>query len=261
MGRKTGLAVLFIGLIFVATMLGALSIARAATLQDLAASMGGTNRALAGGRSYLIVEAQGFPEGLTSLFNMNASAVFSSAILEGSPEFASLNVSFVTRMPANATDYYGYEVEALFLSIRSNVSYYDRLLAVGHYQPTYPVTGIRLFNSNDTGHWNVTVRMFPETYPTLNIPQNSDWLSFTSQDEAYLSVGLHGYGQMTSTNGTTYFYWLSTWFDFNQTLTTFYRFSYPPVALLGYGASIFIVIASVCFLLYAAWRQKQKRRN
>lgn len=248
---KIGIAVLVVGLVFAIALPVAVTAVGNSAFQDLSTRSREVNRAVARGVPWLSMYVNGYIEGITALFNMTATAVFPGAIVEGAQRFPNLTVSFVIILPANASYFYGQRVDAYFLSTRSSIPFDDRILGVGGYEPSD--VGVYVLGLNGTGSWNVTVHMYPESYPTLNIPQNqSDWLSFTSQAETYLSVGLHGWGDMIGVNGTVYTYSLSTWFDFQQSPTTFYRFSYPVAAWLGYGGSMLIAVASLCLLLHRA---------
>jgi hypothetical protein len=100
------------------------------------------------------------------------------------------------------------------------------------------------------------------SYPGLDTPQDqSNWLSFTAQTEGYLYVGLMSFGKMVAANGSEYTYYLSTWFNFSESPTTFYRFSYPVAAWLGYGSSIFVGALSSLGLLVHVARAKTRKKK
>jgi hypothetical protein len=247
MKTDTSIAVLFIGIVLASALSGTVTAAGNMAFQEVSARCTGVNRAVAVGESWLSLDMGPFE--ITSAFNASATAIFPKGILEGPWTFSNVNVSFLITIPD--------DTYLEFLTVTAEfISSDNHHFASGDSEGEFFLCVI-----NRTGSWNTTVRIYPDTYPLLPIPQNqSGLLPFTSQKETSLYVGLAGFGGM-SVNGTQYLYQFSTWFHFQDFQTTFYRFSYPSTALLGYDISILIVVASVCLLLYTVWRQRHKQRS
>lgn len=242
-----------VGVIFAVVLAVGITIAGYSVFLDMSARSREVNREVAHGDPTFHLGVNGSDYHIDYEFNMTAKAVFPRAVVEGTIDF-NLNVSFVIMLPANASYYSGYLVEA-YLSSGPIVSGFPTGgLALGGYDPYPDNSGVLVkgepMGETGIGFWNVTVYMTAALPHGLNLPQNQSWLSFTNQAETHLFIFLHGNGNMTAANGTKYTYTLLTLFNFQGNPTIFYRFSYPVVAWLGYGSSILIAVASLYRLIH-----------
>jgi len=247
---KKSAAISVSGIILAVVLATSITLAGNWVLFDVSSRSGEVNRSIAHGVTWL----ESFGTGPShysgyynsSAFNLTARTVFPRAVLEGTPEF-NLSVFFAISVPANTSEYQSFHVSA-YLS-----SDHFGLLGAGYYDPRSPEGEVYVrgtdFGGTGLGFWNVTVQMVPILHPGLNISQSQDWLSFTSQTDANLSMSLSGaiyMGNASDTRG----YSSSTWFYVQGNPTTFYRFSYPLGAWLGYGSSILVGAVSLCLLAY-----------
>jgi hypothetical protein len=193
---------------------------------------------------------------VASAAGMNATIVFPRAVVEGTVYFF-ISVSFVTMLPANASySLTSGSVIAYFHSGSLSPDYETRGFAEGYYD--FLAMGVSLVKGDPRGgmiiyFWNITVWMNVDSPPRPpGFPQNQSWMSFINQAETHLGIWLDGSIDMVAANGTNYNYTLGNSFDFQGNPTTFYMFSYPAWAWLGYGGSILVAL----FLLI-----REKRRS
>lgn len=196
----------------------------------------------------------------TDPLNINATVVFPRAIVRDGYYFL-MNVSFAIMLPANASYFSGRYVVAAFSPGPNPYYYYSKSVAEGEesfYSPTRIDVKGEPMGGTGIGFWNVTLWMIilhPPSQPAVDISQNQSWLSFTSQVETHLTMFMDGGGIMTATNGYNYSYQASASFNFQGNPATFYVFSYPVGAWLGYGASILIGVATLLFLIHENGRR------
>jgi len=186
-----------------------------------------------------------YSNGNTGLFKVNATAVFPRAFYTGyfGGEICLVNVTFTMMLPANVSYFSPFFVETIFFYIPNSTP----SVALGYEDITGsgPVVSGESMGGTGTGSWNVTVW----TYCYMQaVPHNQFWLSFTGQAVAPLYVQLAGGGNLTAANGSNYYYEILAPFYFQGTPTTFFVFSPSVGTWVGYGVSIFVVVASI-FLL------------
>jgi hypothetical protein len=226
---------------------------------DISAKSSGVNREVVrGDPSFSSVNTSGSYTDYA--FNMNATAVFPSAIVYGTWD-TYLNVSFTLVLPADVSNFSGHLVEAYIHSgpIVSGVptGAYPVFWFYRYTNSGIIVKGVPMGGAG-VGSWNVTMFGVPPPEPFFEVGKSHAWLSFTSQAEMQLSIFLHGDGNLTYGNGSAYPYTLLTLFNFQRN-TTVYYFGYPIAAYLGYGSSILIGAASLYYLISAATSRQNKK--
>jgi hypothetical protein len=189
---------------------------------------------------------------------MNATALFPSTVLEGNYNY-NVTVFFTVMLPANASYYYGWMAGwYLYSGPIVNGTPTGRVGPSGSYPVEVLVKGEPMGEAG-IGFWNLTISAVPPPVPFSGGGGPVSWLSFTVQTEAYLSIFLWGWGNVTASNGTVYAYSLSTLFNFQNSTITFYEFGYPVVAVLGYVGSFVIVVFSLAYLINSRKSRQVKK--
>lgn len=111
-----------------------------------------------------------------------------------------------------------------------------------------PVINGTPIGGTGTGSWNITEWEYRNT--GVDISHNQSLLSFTSQVATHLSIELEGEGNVIVANGTNHIYYIGAEFYFQGNSTTFFVTSPSVGTWLGYGVSLFVVIASVYLLVH-----------
>jgi hypothetical protein len=265
MGKSRKICV--VGIVFAVLLAVGITYAGNSVLASISAESTKINRDVAHGDStFTYVNRSGSYTDYA--YNMNVTALFPRAVLDWTYNY-NVTVFLAIMLPANASYYYGYEVDWYFYS-GSNVSATTGHQAWGEFF-TYPnygaVEGAPMgilvkgepMGEAGIGFWNDNIYVLPPPGPFSSYGGPVSWLSFTSQTEDHLSIFLYGDGNVTASNGTVYAYKLLTLFNFQNSTTTFYLFGYPVAAYLGYISSFVIVVVSLNYLISRRKRKQVKK--
>jgi len=264
---KGSMAILAVGFVIAIVLSAAITVADDSAQQGISAESREVNRVSSSQENWenftVYVDAENTTySAYVNMFNATATAIVPRAVEY--PNDFSISLLLTVELSANATRFLAEVWDISFLDANyGSVAWGYHMLADDQKAMTVNGTSV---GGTGVGAWNLTVN-FDGFY--CSIPQQTNWLSFTSEAKAHLNIELTcnvGLSvSITDKSGTFLYYPNYTripTFDLVNENTTFYKFAYPAGAWLGYGTSVLLAIASLSsFVAIKAKKTGKRWRN